>query len=502
MNIGTRRTWVWILFLGVLSFRQVYAVVPNLAVLVDVSGSMAHNDPNGERIKALRLLVQLIPEGSNFSLWAFATQPEPLIQLRAVKNADRTHILEHENRIDNHGAWTDIDAALLDGMHELEKSPSTEPRHLILLTDGFVELGHGPEADKASRERVWGRTQEALAQHIHIHTIDLGGKADDALLRHLSLGSEGRFVSANQDRLTKAFLQIFDVAAPQQRIPLHGRQFSVDSGIRELTLLLFRPQHKNDPSVELQAPDGTRTSFAQHDDSVRWVHTDTYDLMTLAHPAAGVWTISQDPGADSRVTILSDLSVQVSGVPTNMAVGGSLHLKIHVSDKDKVVTDPNVLDLTTISEVHGGVGQLWPQPSVLYDGPSQGSVMVPDDGIFHEDTQSFDHAGDYVIRVLLKSPTFMREFDQLMHVTSDTADLPHPAVRKPVAGKVIPVKTKHVEMPMAIWKIVVIGLLIALSSGGLGFVGYVMLHKTLLRMRADRKKLESAENDEDNDQKE
>ena len=140
MNLGISSVLRWFLLLGLCVLQLAHAAPPNLAVLVDVSGSMAHNDPKGERVKALRLLVQLIPEGSNLTLWAFSTQPEQLVQIRGIKNADRNHILEHENRIDNHGAWTDIDTALLDGMHVLEKAPAAEPRHLILLTDGFVEL--------------------------------------------------------------------------------------------------------------------------------------------------------------------------------------------------------------------------------------------------------------------------------------------------------------------------------------------------------------------------
>jgi len=43
----------------------------DVRVLIDVSGSMKQNDPHKLRAPALRLLVGLLPEGSESGIWTF-----------------------------------------------------------------------------------------------------------------------------------------------------------------------------------------------------------------------------------------------------------------------------------------------------------------------------------------------------------------------------------------------------------------------------------------------
>ncbi len=462
---------------------QSETLTPDLVIMIDVSGSMKHNDPEGERGKALQLLLNLVPMGSAVTLIAFATHPHELSHQEALTEAGRQQALAQQGKIDNHGQWTDIDAALNAGFSRLTSTKEGRRKHLILLTDGFVELGHGSAADQSSRQQIWTKEQARAQQMgIHIHAIDLGGQADDALLRHLSLGTGGRFVRAHDKELSKIFLQILDVAAPQQRIPFKGKTFSSDAGVRELTLLDFRshtPPGVSIPALELLTPSQQHLTAQDHPATVRWVHAAQYDIVTVSRPEAGVWQMSDDPGPDSRVTILSDLNLEVKGVPTNAAPDTAVHLTIDLLNKGRLIVDPDFLMLTSLYSVSGKVGELWPDPLKIYDGPVQGSVMAPDDGIFHQELQGYHQPGDYVVRVLLKGSTFTREFDQLMHVTGHPSELPPPVVHKDRTVHQVPAKAVHGGP--AWWLLVLIGLLIIIIFGALGFLGFIAIHKMRLR---------------------
>ncbi len=474
------RVWALVLLMLVMS-AQAAQEVPDVAVLIDVSGSMHKNDPHDERTQALRLLLNLLPAGSRFTLWTFADTPELIDRGSAMDSTQRSQALGVLNRIDAHGAWTDIHAALQSALHELSQDTG-QNRHVILLTDGFVELGHGVGADKTSRDQVWtADLQQAIAAHVHIHSIALGGDADTALLRHLSLGSKGRFVQAQGQALTTAFLQIFDVAAPSQRVPVEGHSFSVDTGVRDMTLLAFRPV--NGQMMQLMPPDQQSWTASQHPASVRWVHADQYDIVSVEKPLAGTWHLAADMGPDSRVSILSDMSLEVQGVPTNVSPNTPLTLTIALRNREKVVTDADFLMLTTWTVEAGKVGDLW-RKTLIYDGPEQGSVMVPGDGKFTVNLPGYAEPGDYVVRVRLISATFAREFDQLLHVTGHVADLPKAVVKRVATQE--PVVSAPKKSSYRLWLWILSGIFGVLLLGGLGLIAYVVWRKHKLRLAIEK----------------
>ncbi|HHZ88741.1 MAG TPA: hypothetical protein EYN61_07030, partial [Chromatiaceae bacterium] len=47
------------------------APVPDVRVVVDISGSMKKNDPQNLRVPAVRLLVSLLPQGTQAGIWTF-----------------------------------------------------------------------------------------------------------------------------------------------------------------------------------------------------------------------------------------------------------------------------------------------------------------------------------------------------------------------------------------------------------------------------------------------
>jgi hypothetical protein len=59
-------------------------LIPDVRVIIDISGSMKHNDPNNLRKPALELLVKLFPEGSKAGVWTFGQWVNNLVPSESV----------------------------------------------------------------------------------------------------------------------------------------------------------------------------------------------------------------------------------------------------------------------------------------------------------------------------------------------------------------------------------------------------------------------------------
>ena len=446
----------------------------HLVVLIDVSGSMRHNDPTQARQHALGLLLRLLPAGSELSLLTFAAHPHSLWSSSNWQSAQLAQVLPRLTAIDEHGAWTDIDAALRQGLQTLASEPGGR-QHLILLTDGFVELGHGSAADAVSRAQIWNEDlAQARRQGVHLHTLALGGEADLPLLRHLALGSDGRFVSAQVRQLTPALLDIFDAAAPAQRLPVQGRAFQVDASIHAMTLLLLGGSQERLP--RLLTPQGEAWTPQKHPASLSWTRTPDYELIEVKNPMAGIWHLDADLGPRSRLSVLSDLTLQVHGVPMNAAGEQPVDLDISLNDTHGTVVDPALLGRCVLTRHSGLRGQLLDQ-DLLYDGPQQGSVMIPDDGHFQSQLPGWRHGGDHIVRITLQCAGFSREFDQLVHVTAHREDLPPPAS---AAVQPVPRTPPHARPAQHLLR----SILIAVLAGALLLLvlamAYIAWHKARL----------------------
>ena len=58
--------------------------VPDVRILIDISGSMKHNDPHNLRAPALRLLTGLLPKGTRAGVWTYGQYVNMLVPLGEV----------------------------------------------------------------------------------------------------------------------------------------------------------------------------------------------------------------------------------------------------------------------------------------------------------------------------------------------------------------------------------------------------------------------------------
>ncbi|HEY6527184.1 MAG TPA: vWA domain-containing protein [Cellvibrionaceae bacterium] len=383
------------------------ATTPDVRVLIDVSGSMKQNDPHNLRVPAIELLCRLMPQGSRAGMWFFAQGVAPVVKLSPVDAEWKKNAIRLSKTINSQGLLTDIGAVLEKAAQE--PSPPGFKKHIILLTDGVVDVGPDAEKNQAQWKRISNELLPKLkADGFHIHTIALSEKADRNLLEKLSVGTDAASVVAlSADQLVKAFLQVFDTAAPQPQLPIEGNNFDVDKSIEEITALIFRGDVAG--QITLTDPQGHEFNAQSAPKNVNWFRSDSYDLITLNKPAIGKWTLGGSLASGSRLTLVSDLKLAVQPLPNNIFVGEGQDLSLQLQEAGKTYINPELLKLMHFSAELVPTDGKTEEPLWARDLTA---TQPPADGVFHGLIPAQTKEGVASLSVIADGKTFKREYRQ------------------------------------------------------------------------------------------
>ncbi len=273
-----------------LSLPKAWADEADVRLVIDISGSMKRNDPQNLRQPAVNLLMELLPDGSHAGVWTFGKEVNMLVPFGEVDSKWRDMATVKAGQINSVGLYTNIGGALEKAT---EIVPTSQGKaHIILLTDGMVDIDKDPLVNQKEWRRIIDEILPLVKeQGFSIHTIALSDNADSVLMKKLSMATDGHSGTAKTaEELMPAFLKAFDVAAPSQQLPLLGNRFVVDSSIEEFTALMFR----DDPNetIALVGPDKISLHHGDLATAVNWHHTDSYDLVTVTRPLEGEWQVS------------------------------------------------------------------------------------------------------------------------------------------------------------------------------------------------------------------
>ncbi|MGH8596612.1 MAG: vWA domain-containing protein [Gammaproteobacteria bacterium] len=373
----------------------------DVRILIDVSGSMQKNDPANLRIPALKLLTELLPVGTTAGVWLFDSKAEVLVPTGTVDSVWKETARAAANRVHSQGEFTHIEAALEAGAEGWPLSPNAAtPRHVILLTDGVVDVGQDPKASETSRTRLLtDGLARFRAQGVRINAVALSDQADRTLLKALADGTDGWFDRVDDAAtLHRVFLHLFEQTAAPDALPLVGNTFTVDDKVKELTLLVFHPGDA--PSLELTDPNGAVWTVATaHADSA-WQHEAGYDLVTLSAPHAGTWSFNAAADPDNRALIVTDLALALNDLPVNAMPGESLPITAQLLEQGAPLMRPDFL-------------QLIKADAALIDSNHEAIrselALDVDLGHFAGSATMTDAPGDYRLVVRIDGGTFQRE---------------------------------------------------------------------------------------------
>lgn len=327
--------------------QQAIAAEDETQVLIDVSGSMKQNDPKNLRIQAAQLLISLLPEKSKATVWLFAEKTALLTNSDAVDSAWKKQALHAASGIHSRGLYTHIE----DAIQTVLKNgfAGKGGKHLVILTDGMVDISKDIMVSADSRERILSEWIPRLQQqNIQVLTVALSDQADKELLEKLAFDTGGwTQVAESAEQLQKAFLRMAQKAAPKDGLPLVGNQFAVDASIKEFSVLAF----KKTPAAASRLLSPSKQAIDKHSriSTVSWLETPGYDLISIRQPEAGNWVLEAEADPDNQVMIVTDLKMQLDELPNFIADKEAVALKTHFTDQGKLINRKDFLGLLTVT---------------------------------------------------------------------------------------------------------------------------------------------------------
>lgn len=383
---------------------------PDVRLLIDISGSMKQSDPENLRAPALDLIVRLLPEGSRAGVWIFGQDVELLVEHRVIDEAWRAEAQKAVANINNSGLRTNIPAALKAVTYDLGGMDGRYRTSIVLLTDGKVDVSESPMANaSAARSLLAKMAPELGATGIPVHTIALSDEADWDFLRSLAQETSGIAEKAETaGELTEIFLQSLEMVAPTARVPIADSGFQIDASIREFTVLVFFEDEA--ATLALLNPSGRRYQASDSDDNVGWFRNRKFALVTVTNPEEGTWQLEAPGSSTTRVTVISDLRLEVDPLPNSLPEGRQTELGLRLLERGVTLTSAELLQLFTITvEITGPDGS-----SQLIDVSAD--YALPADGEYRVIIPPFERPGRYELKVRLEGETLQRELPMYVEV--------------------------------------------------------------------------------------
>ena len=416
--------WMLLLAFSLASHSSVsHATEPitDLRVLIDVSGSMKHNDPHNLRAPALRLLVGLAPEGSRAGVWTFGRFVNMQVKLGRVNQKWKQIARKEANKIHSNGLFTNIEEAIRRASLDWKKTDPRQRRHLILLTDGLVDISKIDSHNTASRQQILETILPKLKErNVKVHTIALSDNADHNLLKTLSVATDGWYEQVDSaDSLHRIFLRLFEKTTPVDTLPLKNNRFTVDDSITDMTVLAFHSA-KAEPT-RLQTPSEEQWTKAKHPHMVQWHNEQGYDLITVNKPQRGEWQLHAAVDDDNRVIVMTNLRLNVDDLPNNVLPMDPLTVTARLSQDGKTIRKKSFLDLVTFNLKQHVIGQQPVLQAISDDGRVTDSREG--DGIYSANLRNPSLKGDMDISVIAQSATFQREYRHTIKVYDSPAEI-------------------------------------------------------------------------------
>jgi len=409
---GIRWRALGVLFSGLvlcLSALPAMAATPaksDVRVLIDISGSMRKNDPQNLRRPAMRMLAGLLQPGTRAGVWTFARWVNNLVPVAEVDAGWKKRTQSLSKQISSPGQFTNIEEVLDQASRDWKGEPVTHARHLVLLTDGMVDVSKRPGDNAQSRARIVDRLLPRLKKAgVRVHTIALSERADHQLMQQLAGETGGHYQQVAQaDELQRVFLRMFETVGKPDAVPLEDNRFVVDASIDEATILLF--SKADSPPPVLISPTGEEYADSDLPAGVAWYRDKGYDLITVSSPAKGEWRLRADVDPDNRVLIVTDLKLRTSEVPAHISVGEPARIEASLDNRGKLVTRQAFLRLLEVRAEAEADGEILPQR--LNDlGEDADSKAA--DGRYTMRFSDRSPRDQVQLLVAVESPTFMRQ---------------------------------------------------------------------------------------------
>jgi len=281
-------------------------VLADVRVLLDISTSLAVNDPQNNRVNAIVDLTSVIPNGEPVGIWTFGQYVNLLMPHERINNQWRSQARQKLNQLTSPAIRSNIGRVLDEAAYDFNFSNYRRNAQIVLVTDGKVNISPNTEVNLVERERVLTQLiPRYIAANAKIHTIAISNDADHAMLKQLSSNTGGVYQNvARTGSVSKAMMAIKNRIAPSTVMVDSSPSFQVSDSTMQVTVLL---KHEKG-AVSLMDPGGAAYS-AVDPKGTRWKIGKGYSEVTLSSPAAGKWQIKGDINKKAPIVVEPDITI-------------------------------------------------------------------------------------------------------------------------------------------------------------------------------------------------
>ncbi|WP_223857981.1 TIGR03503 family protein [Salinimonas profundi] len=133
----------------------------------------------------------------------------------------------------------------------------------------------------------------------------------------------------------------------QNSITLLQNRFRVDYNVDEVTMVFFRDY--GSAPVVLVRPDGSKIYQSRaEEENVKWYDDAAFDMITIKNPVPGPWQAVGQIKPDSRIMIISDVSLHAEPLPPTIFSGEILKQTAYLSNGDEPINQPEFRDVVKL----------------------------------------------------------------------------------------------------------------------------------------------------------
>jgi len=375
----------------------------DIILVMDSSGSMKKNDPNDLRKPAAKLLLSLLGEDDRAAIVSFSDHGYPVAYLTQTDSQMNSDVLFGAvEKISNKGGYTNLSGAIKSAKRVVEQAWDEQRKHVIvLMSDGKMDLASAQLDKKATEELITKLLPSLKEKGVQVHTIAFTDNSDKRLLQSIANLTDGHFNIARSDKdLHAVFASIFEQSKEPDILPMQGNRFSVDSNIREMTIVANKASLST--QVSFITPTGMTLEADIKPGNVKWLISDQFDLVTIENPEPGEWQILPE-GEANRAYIITDLKMALEITPKHPQPGDRVDLNVWLEEDGHILNKQQVLGalrVDLLQEMPGGETQ----HIALFSGRDVEGVFS---GYFNASLLMKDY-GRYRIQVSASTGTFER----------------------------------------------------------------------------------------------
>lgn len=286
----------------------------DVVFIIDNSGSMSWNDPNGLRGEAVKMLIDQLDIGDAVSIISFEGSANVLVPMTVIDSKSTKEQLISQVRTWA-GDGTSLSAGLNAGYQQLLNSPSGNPEKVaIMLTDGVGSYNNEAELYK---QQGWP-----------VYTVGLGDDINPQLLSKIATETGGIYLHADKpEDIMKIYNIIKGKVKRQQTLSSTSVQLSpgqsvlrsayVDPTVSSTTFSVSWPG--SDVNLTLISPDGTiiTPETAQADTNITYTKGNTYVIYEIKNPLPGEWKMNitavdvPETGEEVTAMVLADTNLTI-----------------------------------------------------------------------------------------------------------------------------------------------------------------------------------------------